>query len=230
MTCSTFRSSPNVGESGGTLTVDFDLDVPAGDYRIEFFTNPSGAGPGGYGNGELFAHGETVTHSGLGGGVVLGLVRRLGHRGAHRPPPPRTWEAGSSGWTSEFSDATNPTIPLTINSTGDSGDSSAGDGQCDTGGTNSEGDPECTLRAAIEEANAASNVDFTVSFNIPTSDPNHSAGVWTTTAGSAYPVLTQGVAIDAQTQPGWTSTPGFRDRRRRLGRPQSRRFPDRHRR
>ena len=32
-------------ETGGTVDTYFELDVPVGDYRIEFFTNPSGAGP-----------------------------------------------------------------------------------------------------------------------------------------------------------------------------------------
>ena len=41
-----------------------------------------------------------------------------------------------------------------VNSTGDAGDSTTADGICNTGATNSEGDVECTLRAAIEQANA----------------------------------------------------------------------------
>ena len=55
-----------VSESGGTLTVDFALDLPAGSYRIEFFKNPSGADPSGYGEGEVFASSRTLTHAGAG--------------------------------------------------------------------------------------------------------------------------------------------------------------------
>jgi hypothetical protein len=44
---------------------------------------------------------------------------------------------------------------------------------CDTGGTNSEGDPECTLRAAIEEANALGGGPIT--FAIPGSDSGHTS-------------------------------------------------------
>jgi hypothetical protein len=55
-----------VAESGGTVTVDYDLDVPAGDYRIEFFTNPSGADPSGYGEGEVLSHIQAITHTGSG--------------------------------------------------------------------------------------------------------------------------------------------------------------------
>jgi CSLREA domain-containing protein len=55
-----------ISESGGTLTVDFSLDVPAGFYRIEFFKNPSGADPSGNGEGEVYASSRTLTHGGLG--------------------------------------------------------------------------------------------------------------------------------------------------------------------
>ncbi|MCH7893777.1 MAG: DNRLRE domain-containing protein, partial [Proteobacteria bacterium] len=52
--------------SAGTVLVDFDLDVPTGDYRIEFFTNPSGADPSGNGEGEAFASSVNITHTGSG--------------------------------------------------------------------------------------------------------------------------------------------------------------------
>ena len=50
----------------GTVTVNFGLDVPAGDYRVEAFTNPSGADPSGNGEGEVFAGATTITHTGSG--------------------------------------------------------------------------------------------------------------------------------------------------------------------
>jgi hypothetical protein len=53
-------------ESGGTITTYCELDVPAGDYRIEFFTNPSGAHGSGNGGGEVFAGATTITHGGTG--------------------------------------------------------------------------------------------------------------------------------------------------------------------
>jgi CSLREA domain-containing protein len=99
---------------------------------------------------------------------------------------------------------TNPVV--TVNSSGDGGDSGAGDHACDTGGTNSEGDPECTLRAAIEEANASTVVD-TIEFAIPASDPGHSSGIWTVSPGSALPQLDAAVTIDATTQTGYSGSP-----------------------
>ena len=52
--------------SGANVTVDFDLDVPLGDYRIEFFTNPSGTDPTNHGEGEVFAGSVNVNHPGGG--------------------------------------------------------------------------------------------------------------------------------------------------------------------
>jgi hypothetical protein len=46
--------------------VYFDLDVPKGDYRIEFFANPSAADPSGNGEGEVFAGATTIAHTGSG--------------------------------------------------------------------------------------------------------------------------------------------------------------------
>ena len=195
----------NVGESGGTLTVDVDLDVPAGTYRLEFFTNPAGPDPSGYGEGEVVAHAESITHTGSGiesfsasfAGAVTDVITVTATADLG---------GGSFGSTSEFSAASVPNLPVAVNSTGDGGDNNIGDGVCDTGGTNSEGADECTLRAAIEEANGSA-AGFTVSFAIPASDANHAAGIWTITPASALPTIAGEMTIDAQTQSGWTTTP-----------------------
>ena len=51
-------------ETMGTVTVEFDLDVPAGDYRIEFFDNTA-ADPSGNGEGEtLVGFYDVAGHSG----------------------------------------------------------------------------------------------------------------------------------------------------------------------
>jgi CSLREA domain-containing protein len=62
-------------------------------------------------------------------------------------------------------------VTFTVNSTGDASDANTTNTVCDTGGLNSEGQPECTLRAAIEQANAPNFLGLdTIDFNIPTSD------------------------------------------------------------
>ncbi|MFT7558105.1 MAG: peptidoglycan hydrolase-like protein with peptidoglycan-binding domain, partial [Planctomycetota bacterium] len=56
----------SVQYSGNVATVAYVLDVPAGDYRVEFFENPDGVDTNGYGEGQLFVGSDTVTHAGFG--------------------------------------------------------------------------------------------------------------------------------------------------------------------
>ena len=97
---------------------------------------------------------------------------------------------------------------LVVNSTGDAGDATPGDGACDTGGTNSQGATECTLRAAIDEANALAGVD-TIDFNIPTTEPGYAASPLSYTISPATELTTviDPVDIDGTTQPGYPGTP-----------------------
>ncbi len=191
--------------AGGTVTVDFDLDVPAGTYRIEAFTNPSGPDPSLFGEGEVFAGAATVVHPGSGstsfsldytgttGDVItLTATEDLG--------------GGAYGPTSEFSAARIPVVTVVVNATGDAGDQTPGDGVCDTGGVNSAGSTACTLRAVIEELNAGVAWTF-IDFAFPTTEPGHSAGTWTISPASPLPVIANPADIDGTSQPGWTDDP-----------------------
>ena len=82
---------------------------------------------------------------------------------------------------------------FTVNSTGDGGDLIQGDGGCDAGGPVGS---QCTLRAAIQEANATAGAD-TIIFNIP-----GTTGVKTITPASPLPQITEQVNIDGYTQTG----------------------------
>jgi CSLREA domain-containing protein len=90
-----------------------------------------------------------------------------------------------------------------VNSTADAGDADLGDAICQTSVLG-----ECTLRAAIEQANHAPDVDL-IHFQIPTSDPgyNTTATHWTIGPGTALPVITEALVLDATTQSGWNSFP-----------------------
>ncbi|MEL6984897.1 MAG: hypothetical protein AAFO29_20880, partial [Actinomycetota bacterium] len=137
----------NATESGGTVTVEFDLDVPvnADGYRVEFFSNPTeGIDSSGHGEGEVYlgtvdvagpVTGSTFAYTGALGDVITATAtQKLG---------------AGFGPTSEFSLAyTVNDGTVAVNSTGDAGDAFPGNGVCDTGGTNADGDDECTLRAA----------------------------------------------------------------------------------
>lgn len=99
-----------------------------------------------------------------------------------------------------------PNVGAIVNDSGDEVDATPGDGICDTGNLNSEGDPACTFRAAIIEANASPAVDA-ISFALPVSDPGQLAGRWRIQTATALPDITSPVDIDGSTQPGFAGTP-----------------------
>jgi hypothetical protein len=102
---------------------------------------------------------------------------------------------------------------FTVNETGDQSDFSAGDGSCDR--DNVTAGSQCTLRAAIAEANALAGTD-NIFFNIPTTDTGYrdydtpdtlSSGdstggddYWTIRPATALPTITTTVIIDGSTQ------------------------------
>ncbi len=80
-----------------------------------------------------------------------------------------------------------PEVAMTfiVNSTGDAGDTNPGDGVCATPTT---GPPACSLRAALQEANANAGAD-TINFNI-------GAGTQTINLNFVLPTITEAVTID----------------------------------
>ncbi len=93
---------------------------------------------------------------------------------------------------------------LVVNSTSGEGDLSPGDGSCDTGSEVVDLDgntvPECTLRAAIEEANTAPD-RTRIAFAIP------GEGIRTIALERPLPEVIHPVEIDASTQPGYLDSP-----------------------
>jgi CSLREA domain-containing protein len=79
---------------------------------------------------------------------------------------------------------------FTVNVNGDGDDANPGDGVCQTSIVGN-----CSLRAAIEEANVGVETD-TINFNIP------GAGVHTISPNPALPGITAPVVIDGYSQPG----------------------------
>lgn len=55
----------SINEAGGNTTIDFSLDVPVGDYRIEFFSNTA-ADSSGNGEGETYLGFKNITSTGSG--------------------------------------------------------------------------------------------------------------------------------------------------------------------
>jgi len=198
-------------ETVGTLSVDFDLDVdPAGTYRIEFFTNPSGADGSGNGEGEVYQTTLSVVHGGAG-------LQSFNHSFAGSAgdiittTATRCTDGTCTAFlgTSEFGNAFTAVVSsFVVNSTRDVADLVAGDGVCDTGALNTAGVTECTLRAAIEEVNAFAGADD-IDFDIPITELGHSPAPlsYTIQLGSALPFLTEQVDLDASTQPDFPGTP-----------------------
>lgn len=83
---------------------------------------------------------------------------------------------------------------FTVNLTGDQSDSSTLDNVCDTDGNFANG-IQCTLRAAIQQANARAGAD-TINFAIP------GVGLKTIFPGSGRLEITEQVIIDGYSQPG----------------------------
>ncbi len=115
-------------------------------------------------------------------------------------------DAADVSATNTDNDAAGGGGPFVVNSTGDATDDSPGDGQCSTGGLNSQGQTECTLRAAIQEANAWPGAD-SVKFDIPTTESGYSASplAFTIRPGGALPDVTEPATIDGTTQPGFAA-------------------------
>ncbi len=89
---------------------------------------------------------------------------------------------------------------LVVNSTGDRPNASVGS-SCDTGQTTPDGSTECTLRAALEEANAKSGIPSpqdpeTIRFSLP------GASSPTIRLSKPLPTITRPLVIDGTTQPG----------------------------
>ncbi len=88
-----------------------------------------------------------------------------------------------------------PTNHFVVNSTGNDNDQTSSDGRCYTGSTLGNGQEECTLRAAIEQANSSVGPD-TIEFNIAAS------GIPLIAVLEALPEIVQPLFIDGTSQPG----------------------------
>lgn len=99
----------------------------------------------------------------------------------------------ASGLVIQPPSASAAVVTFTVTSTADTSDASPGNGTCATAAA------ACTLRAAIEEANAGSTANtYTVTFG--------TAG--TTTAATNLPSLQRAITLDGSTAPGYAAATG----------------------
>ena len=101
---------------------------------------------------------------------------------------------GRTSWRLSHHSLLQTGVTFTVDSTGDGADANAGDGTCD------DGSGSCTLRAAIEEANATAGSD-TIAFDMTGSGPH------TIQPASQLPAVTEAVTIDGTTEPDYASSP-----------------------
>ena len=90
-------------------------------------------------------------------------------------------------------------VTFTVNSTADTQDANLSNTVCDVNAS-AKGN-QCTLRAAIQEANNTSGADV-ISFNIPDNPNIAGFEVKTISPTRALPTITQAVTINGYTQPG----------------------------
>lgn len=162
----------SVTVNGSNTDVAYTLDVPAGGYRVEFFSN----------NGRTFIDSQDITHTGSGSESFSKTLTGNDHT-ALRMTATEIDGVQTSGFgpTSEFSDLySTGTATMTVNSTADDEDD----------------DGDCTLREAITASNddaesgvttgecAAGAAVDTIEFDIA------GAGPHTIQPGSALPSIT----------------------------------------
>lgn len=88
---------------GGNLSVTYALDVPSGNYRVEFFNNPTnGLSPTYFGEGEVFISGTSASSS---GGVTILTATISGSPGDVITATVTQDLGGGYGDTSEFSNS-----------------------------------------------------------------------------------------------------------------------------
>ena len=179
-----------VHERNGDSFIEGVLDsVPASTFDIQIYSVGT-CDESGFGEGFKFlGHGEVTT--GADGKVKWSVKMTENDQFFGNTGTAAAIATDADGSSSEFSACF---APLEVNSAEDDPDQTPGDGQCNTGQNNSEGEPECTLRAAIQEANALPSQQ-TIIFSIPDNGRNGTVIQLTT----QLPDVTDRVQIDGST-------------------------------
>ncbi|MCB9450499.1 MAG: CSLREA domain-containing protein [Anaerolineaceae bacterium] len=181
-------STAEIGENGLTITGTLN-STASRSFRVEFFANDT-CDPSGYGEGQVYlgfldvatnASGDAAVNTNLAASVFAGQFITA------------TATDLMTNDTSEFSACVEivegaGAQTYTVNTTAD-----PGDGVCNI--------TECTLREAIEAANANVGFTDTIAFNIPGSGPH------TIQSTSALPTITDPVIIDGWTEPDFAGSP-----------------------
>jgi CSLREA domain-containing protein len=181
-------------DAGGDLAIQYRVDseplYSTYPLTVQFFKSDPGAegktllSDDAY-TSSNFNQGDKIVNLGNAAGLTISLGDSL-----------VATATDADGNTSEFSaiSIVDTLLTFTVNSTGDGGDINPGDGVCD------DGTGDCTLRAALVEANASAGINA-IAFDIPGPGP-HSIQ-----PGSALPLIHDPVVIDGTTEPDFAGTP-----------------------
>ena len=190
----------NVVQNGADLNVDFKVDLPAGQYRIEFFDNPNGLGGSGFGPGEQFVGYAHITVTGAVGyesfsatltGVTASNILSIAATATEANTTFTTF-ASTSEFGPQFLGA--GVIEVTTASDTSDGDTSSIAALLGNRGA----DGEISLREAILATNNTVGAD-TINFGIA------GAGTHVINLASALPSITDTVTIDGSSEPDYAA-------------------------
>lgn len=187
----------------GTLDISGTFNSKLGtDFRLEFYSSLNCDGSGN-GEGGSFFYSVDITTDGVGDYAINESVSASVSEGDFITVTATSYNGVPAlEDTSEFSACSVVTAPpappsagvFVVNVTTNGVDVAPGDGFCADGGGN------CSLRAAIEEANAGAG-PYTIAFNIPGIGPH------VITPVGVYDEITTPVIIDGTTEPDYSGTP-----------------------
>ena len=194
----------NVTQTGPDLDIDFAVDLPAGNYRIEFFENPTDSNLLGLGEGQTLLGAVTITTTGAAGyeSFTRTLTSVMPSQIAGIAATATIERGGGSyGSTREFGPRFEGLGVLVVNTTSDTldGDTSSILNLLGNRGA----DNVISLREAITAANNTLNSGSPdeIHFNIA------GAGPHTIQPTSSLPDITEAIIIDGTTEPDFVGTP-----------------------
>ncbi|MCA9064741.1 MAG: right-handed parallel beta-helix repeat-containing protein, partial [Planctomycetaceae bacterium] len=210
----------NVVQNGANLDIDFVVDVPAGNYRIEFFDNPGGLDGSGFGEGQTLIGFASITATGAVGYESFSTtLTSVTASSVNNITVTATVDAGGGvyGSTSEFGPQFAGAGVITVTTASDLADGDTSSLAALLGNRGADG--LISLREALLAANNTANtygIDR-IHFDISTSDvgyvdptpgaPGSGDEYWSITTGAALPDISDAVVLDATTQSGYVSSP-----------------------
>ncbi|MFK7732564.1 MAG: beta strand repeat-containing protein, partial [Pseudomonadales bacterium] len=195
----------NVVQNGANLEINFDVDVPAGSYRIEFFDNADGVDAIGFGEGKTYIGSANITVTGAVGyegfsttlnGITASGVNNITATATEADGGFTTFSS-SSEFSPQFQGAGTLVVDTVIDTI--DGDTSSITALLGNRGT----DGFISLREAITATNNTANgaSPDKIRFDIA------GAGPHTITLSSALPTITQTVILDGWSEPDYAGTP-----------------------